>query len=272
MESGYVLGFTNRTFREFVVWSTGRDIFDCRYDYGSGSKANRLRAFWRTEDDATVGKLLKDLIEYSDHRGEQREMCLLIAFRLLNSASSAPDRKDPLIPKESEIPARLRGLHDQFEGLAREPDRNLAGLALEQLLYQLFELYGLRPRQPFRVVGEQIDGSFHLDGATYLLEAKWEKDPLPEAPLLVFRGKIEGKSSFTRGVMIALNGISKPAREAITRGKPPSFFVMDGYDLLQILNESAPLPEFLRRRVRLLAEEGKVCASFNEVFPQTQNP
>jgi hypothetical protein len=30
------------------------------------------------------------------------------------------------------------------------------------------------------------------------MESKWEKDPLPEADLLVFRGKIEDKSTFTR--------------------------------------------------------------------------
>lgn len=64
MGGGYVLDFSNRTFAEFVVDSTGLDIYDERYDYGSGSKANRLRAFWATEADQTVGKLLTDLLEY----------------------------------------------------------------------------------------------------------------------------------------------------------------------------------------------------------------
>jgi hypothetical protein len=46
MGSGYVLNFSNRTFEEFILDSTGRSIYDARYEYGSGSKANRLRAFW----------------------------------------------------------------------------------------------------------------------------------------------------------------------------------------------------------------------------------
>ena len=45
MGGGYVLDFSNRTFSEFIMDSTGRDIYDARYDYGSGSKANRLRGF-----------------------------------------------------------------------------------------------------------------------------------------------------------------------------------------------------------------------------------
>ena len=58
MDTGYVLNFSNRTFAEFVQESAGRDIYDSRYDYGSGSKANRLRAFWQKEDNAVVGKLM----------------------------------------------------------------------------------------------------------------------------------------------------------------------------------------------------------------------
>jgi hypothetical protein len=97
------------------------------------------------------------------------------------------------------------------------------------------------------------------------MESKWEKDPLPEADLLVFRGKIEGKSTFTRGLFIALNDISGPAKDAITRGKSPSFFVMNGHDLLMILSEAMTLPEFLKQRVRLLEEEGRVCVPFAEL-------
>ena len=63
MSSGYVLDFSNRTFAEFVLDSTGRDIFDARYKYASGSKANRLRAFWQKEDNALVGKLMNDLLD-----------------------------------------------------------------------------------------------------------------------------------------------------------------------------------------------------------------
>jgi restriction endonuclease Mrr len=89
-----------------------------------------------------------------------------------------------------------------------------------------------------------------LDGAIYLVESKWEKNALPEEDLLVFRGKIEGKSTFTRGVFIAMNGVADVARDAITREKSPSFFVMDGHDLMMILSESISLTDFLRKRIQ----------------------
>jgi len=273
MRGGVVLDFSNRTFAEFVEETVGRNIYAETYNYGSGSKANRMRAFWQKETNQVVGKLLNELLNYSTPTTPAdvslKEECVRIVGRLLGKtqAASAPENTSQ---KEAEAAARrqseaLRQLKDEFFRLAAESDRNKAGLALEPLLNKLFHLFELSPREPFRVVGEQIDGSFVLDGQVYLLESKWEKNPLPEADLLVFRGKIEGKSTFTRGVMIALNDVSAPARDAITRGKAPSFFIMNGHDLMMILSEAISLTEFLRKRVRLLAEKGYVCVPFSEV-------
>ena len=64
MGGGYVLDFSNRTFQEFIMDCLGIDIYDNKYEYASGSKANRLREFWRKEPNYTVGKLLSDFLEY----------------------------------------------------------------------------------------------------------------------------------------------------------------------------------------------------------------
>lgn len=64
MESGYVLDFKNRSFHDFIFTSSGFDIYSSKYDNASGSKANRLRAFWGKEIDRVVGKLLNELLEY----------------------------------------------------------------------------------------------------------------------------------------------------------------------------------------------------------------
>jgi hypothetical protein len=68
MASGYVLDFTNRTFEEFIWDSTGREIYSGR------SKAHRLRAFWRKEDDTTVAKLMGGMLDYSEASGQQIEI------------------------------------------------------------------------------------------------------------------------------------------------------------------------------------------------------
>jgi hypothetical protein len=191
MKSGYVLNFSDRTFKEFVLDTTGHNIFDEKYNYASGSKANRLRAFWQKEDNATVGKLLGELIIYSEDTRPIAEMCRLIPARLVrDGAQGAPVRAEVLDKQQAAIAQErsqaLRQLKEEFFRLAGDSDRNAAGLALEGLLNRLFSLFALQPRQPFRITGEQIDGSFQMDAEIYLLESKWEKHPLPEAPLLIF--------------------------------------------------------------------------------------
>lgn len=269
MASGYVLNFSDRSFAEFIQESTGCNIEAEKYHVNGRSKAKRLRVFWQIEPNHVVGKLLNDLLDYSEDTGTTAQTCRLIAGRLLKNAppTRTAAAENAPIRHNQQLSLDLQSLKDAFFALAANSNRSLAGLALEKLLNRLFELFGLQPRQPFRLIGEQIDGSFVLDNQVYLLESKWEKDPLPEADLLIFRGKIEGKSTFTRGVMIALNDVSVPARDAITRGKAPSFFVMNGHDLTMVLSGVIDLTDFLRRRVRLLAEEGRVCVHFSELQP-----
>ena len=63
MASGYVLDFSNRTFEEFILDRVGIEIYDDKYEYGSGSKANRMRALWDIEPNHIVGKVLGDILD-----------------------------------------------------------------------------------------------------------------------------------------------------------------------------------------------------------------
>lgn len=66
MGGGYVLDYTNRTFEDFFLETFHIEIYDEKYenDYG-GSKANRLREFWKKENNYTVGKCIIEILDYS---------------------------------------------------------------------------------------------------------------------------------------------------------------------------------------------------------------
>jgi len=167
--------------------------------------------------------------------------------------------------KSSKVQA-LQTLKTTFYALAAQEDRQEAGRKFEKVLNELFELSELKPREPFRIVGEQIDGSFELDNEVYLVEAKWEKEAISEAPLMIFREKVQGKSTITRGAFIALNRCTSAALDAITRGKQPNFFIIDGYDLVNVLEGTLTLKELLRAKIRCLAEEGCVFLSVAKII------
>lgn len=66
MEEGYVLEFTNKTMLSFFKDTFNINIYDRKYDLigKTTSKANRLKAIWQIEDDATIGKIILELIKY----------------------------------------------------------------------------------------------------------------------------------------------------------------------------------------------------------------
>jgi hypothetical protein len=100
MGGGYVLDFSNRSFREFVHGCVGVDIESEKYSQNGTSKANRLRVFWAIESNHLVSQLLAsmiiyckekkriDRIEISQPEQEQYDSCMLIVTRLKQDGTS----------------------------------------------------------------------------------------------------------------------------------------------------------------------------------------
>ncbi|HEY9664422.1 MAG TPA: hypothetical protein V6C65_38750, partial [Allocoleopsis sp.] len=107
MGSGYVLDFSNRTFQEFIIDSTGIDIYDEKYAYSGGSKANRLRAFWDQESGQVVGKLILDLFEYwKTQRLMNGVEISQVEQALYNDCSKIVERLMQAVAKEDPLPAK----------------------------------------------------------------------------------------------------------------------------------------------------------------------
>jgi hypothetical protein len=131
------------------------------------------------------------------------------------------------------------------------------GLRFEGFLNELFAAHDLAPRNAFRVVGEQIDGSFRLDGQTYLVEAKWHGPQIGFADLMTFSGKVGGKASWSRGLFVSNSGFTADGLEAFARGRQTNLICADGLDLYEVLTGSVSLIDVLRAKDRRAAETNR---------------
>lgn len=88
MGSGYVLDFSDRTFRGFVVSTIRLDPDDQMYMVNGTSKANRLRTIWEIEPNHVVGKLIEEMLKLCRREGssENYDRCAEIATRLKQGA------------------------------------------------------------------------------------------------------------------------------------------------------------------------------------------
>lgn len=115
MQSGYVLNFSDRTMGEFFRDDIGLDIYAKRFNYGSGSKANRLRGLWLKADNKLVANVTLKLIEYieaqilignlkrDDYPTERIEAVKTIAHRLATNQLQKVTVKSEAIFKDGNI-------------------------------------------------------------------------------------------------------------------------------------------------------------------------
>jgi Restriction endonuclease len=141
------------------------------------------------------------------------------------------------------------------------------GFAFEGFLNETFNVFRLAPRGSFRLVGEQIDGSFQLGQDVYLVEAKWENHKIGQSDLLSFSGKVEGKAQWSRGLFISYSGFTEDGLEAFARGKSTRIICMDGFDLHCILSQGLSLAEVVNRKMRRAGETNQAFASVRGLFP-----
>ncbi len=142
------------------------------------------------------------------------------------------------------------------------------GYRFEKFLADMFEAFGMAPRTSFRLAGEQIDGSFHLQGDTYLVEAKWQNAPVSQEALLVFSGKVGSKAEWSRGLFISYSGFTRDGLETFARGRRINIICMDGADLWHILHGGLDLRTVIERKARYAAETNQAYVSVRDLFPE----
>jgi hypothetical protein len=274
MGGGFVLDFSDRTFAAFFAHDLNIDIDADVYRVDGHSKAKRLRQLLRQCSDADAVRVLKALWMYRealDRRqppidatpnAEARFGALIASLTGQGAASPQAGPAPSVVPafdrtRETQLRAEMLGL----QAMAPHP----RGFAFEKFLVRMFDFYQLEPRGSFRLVGEQIDGSFVLSGETYLLEAKWHDEPTQNQSLHAFHGKLDQKAAWTRGLFVSYAGFTEGALASFGVGK--RVVCMDGLDLFDALDRHIPLDMVLQKKVRRMAEEGRTHIPVRELFP-----
>lgn len=139
------------------------------------------------------------------------------------------------------------------------------GLQFEGFLGELFAVHDLAPRGSFRLVGEQVDGSFRLRTDTYLVEAKWQGPQIGFGDLMAFSGKVSGKAAWALGLFVSISGFTGDGLEAFSRGRQTNLICMDGLDLYEVLSRRVPLVSVLEEKARRAAETNQAFVAVREL-------
>ncbi|EPX9619311.1 restriction endonuclease [Pseudomonas aeruginosa] len=276
MGGGYVLDFSNRTMDEFFMEELEIDISHEMFSRDGTSKARRVRCLLQNADHPTVIRVLEALwkhrkllreegnTEEDVVNAEGRFLSLLESIRSLGHHAAivqSPFAAASIIDQGQVLDALRKRLYD-----LRDLPPQKRGYEFERFLKDLFDSSRLQARSPFSLVGEQIDGSFQLGNETYLIEAKWVRDPIGVAELHTFQGKLDQKAAWARGVFISYGGFTKEGLNAFGRGR--KVICMSGEDIYNALGRRIPIADVIDRKVRAAAETGAAFVPLDELFKQ----
>jgi hypothetical protein len=166
--------------------------------------------------------------------------------------------------KVTAVANEIEALRTQYLALLTS-DPHKRGYALEAILRRLFEIFDLDPKASFKVIGEQIDGAFTFDATDYLLEAKWQKEPVAAEDLDSLAAKVGRKLDNTLGLFLSINGFSSDAVTAHSAGRKV-ILLMDGSDLMATLERRVDLVELLHRKRRHASQTGEIFLRIMDVL------
>jgi hypothetical protein len=159
---------------------------------------------------------------------------------------------------------KLEEIKTKYLALVGSSSPQTRGFELEKVMYDLFELFDLDPKASFKNLGEQIDGAFSLEGTDYLFEAKWQKEIVNKADLVVFSDKVNTKLENTLGVFLSINGFSVDGVTAHQAGGT-SIILMDGADLMAVLEERIDFVSLLLRKKRHASQTGNILYTYYQM-------
>jgi hypothetical protein len=257
---------------DFFARELDVDIYADAYAKNGTSKFNRLRCYLQGVDCKEAARALTALWDYRGaiHERQRKEESvpnarakLLDLVRRLEGglqATTQPAQKNRV---DKTLLEKLS--HDLLTVSQVQPSQK-RGFAFEAFLKDLFDAYGMTPRGSFRLVGEQIDGSFVLSDQPYLLEARWQNAKTDAADLRAFNAKAEDKSDWTRGLFLSQSGFTDEGLIAFGRGK--RLICMDGLDLFDTLRRGLHLQDVLLAKVRRAGENGTPFVRVRNLFPE----
>ena len=173
---------------------------------------------------------------------------------------------DPNLTNGRGTPLRL--LLKDFETLSNgsaTPQKR--GILFEQLMNKLFKLEEILVRESFRrnEGGEQIDGSFELDGWYYLVECKWQSKMTSEQEVDGLLGKLGRSGVQTLGVFISVNGWSSNVVGLMKQNNDKRIFLMNGEDIQIALSGKVRLVDLLRAKKEALNLHSEPYVSTHQI-------
>lgn len=223
--------------REIIQRVCDFNAFDTCYEndrYKAKANVAEIKNIVNIKDSVTKLRIHSEEIRH-EHRKRKTEE----AIKIQNAKSN-----------HDKLKSRFNSLFSMSNHVAR-------GNALEPVLNDMMAYYKISLVKSFRVVIdgstlEQIDGVIAFDGQAYLVEMKWEKEPIGTDALMKLFGRVSLRYDVVGGILISASSFTNPAfincNDMLLK---KSMALVDLQDVYQVLDQEKDLLQYLRERIQI---------------------
>lgn len=145
---------------------------------------------------------------------------------------------------------KIEELKMEYYSLFSSRNPQQRGYCLEKIVARLFKISDIEYHGSYRNNSntQQIDGYFRFEGFDYLVEIKWENNPINSSKIASLKQKVDTKLTSTRGLFISINGFRDEVIQDFSNRDSKIIF-MDGQELSYILENRISLYEALKLKI-----------------------
>lgn len=163
---------------------------------------------------------------------------------------------DEELRKTIKLNEAIEANRSKFYSLFSLSDPQRRGKELENVLNELFSIYGILLKEGFRqyeddVRGptDQVDGVIEFQGNTYLVEMKWTKDNVSKSLISDHLVRVYHRG-LTRGIFISCSNYTEPAINVSKEALQRTVFVLITLDeIVFMLEQKRDLKSLLKQKI-----------------------
>lgn len=244
---------------------TKRQIMDDLYIEFRGREKNR-----RIEVSRNLARTLMEhknfVSENSGHKIDIAERCSLKLQKIAQEQRLEQKKKEAArIAKSNQAEEDIFTSREKirarfYAAMSLEPQAR--GYELEQIVYELARAHHLRATQPYEIDGEQMDGTIHFDGHTYLVECKWTNSKSNRSDIDPLYSKALGKLGGL-GILVSMNGYTEEAVRSLPSGKEIRVILLDGKHLIGVIDGIYSLTVLLEHALHAASAKAVVYSDYD---------
>lgn len=154
-------------------------------------------------------------------------------------------------------------LQQELDSMHTKIGTQEGGYEFEDWFYRMLDYCEITNRKPYKTGGRQIDGSLTLDGTTYLVELKFQKDQAGATDIDSLKAKVDKMADNTMGIMVSMSGYSSIAISDAS-GNKTTILLLDASHLYLFLSGSMGFGEILSRVRRHASQTGEAYLPVNK--------